>query len=700
MSAFLAVTPGGYRQSFSRPLSTYKATVAISASLIFCIPSLSLPLIATAEDARPNVVVMMADDLGYSDLGCYGSEIATPRLDALANGGLRLSQFYNTAKCHSSRVSLLSGQYCLAAGNSALTHAVTSAEVLANGGYFTAMTGKWHLREQPTDFGFQRYFGHLSGACNFFRGDSSFRLNGTPWKVPDGGFYTTVANVDYALQFLQEARKTNKPWYLYVAFNAPHAPLHALPEDYAKYKGRYREGWDVIRASRAAKQKQLGLLPPALQPSPRPEHIPAWDSMEPWRQKYEANRMTTLAAMIDRVDQEVGRLVDDLQAHGEFDNTLILFVSDNGACPYDRKPPLLDVEPTNGDISLADSTGWSWARNTPFRYYKQNQFEGGISTPAIFHWPQGLKTKPGSIVHEPAHLIDVLPTLAEVTGCKIPQQWPQRELRPISGISLAPIFNGRSLGSRPPMHFLFSNDRALRVGDWKIVSFRREAWELYHLSEDRTELHNLAEQEPERLQSMVETWNRMTADVLHASSKNSLPTTPANLPHRHPEWTNFQNRPGTGKRPRGGRRSARKVLRARKNTRLTMDKGELQLEFTGDDPGLAMDLRNLKLAPGPYQVTFRLQGGSRDGGELFYTTDPKNTLPRGKRVAFEVLADGKWQSVAIELPTRKSLQQLRIDVSDGPGRATIADLKLLDAAGKPLVQWPDAALSAKQRQGK
>jgi len=193
---------------------------------------------AAADPAPPNVVVMMVDDLGFSDLGCYGSEIETPNLDALARNGARFSQFYSTAKCHSSRVSLLTGQYCIAAGDTSLSHSVTSAEVLGKAGYFTAMTGKWHLKQQPTDFGFQRYFGHLSGACNYFSGDNTFRLNGRPWQVPAEGFYTTVANVDFGLQFLKEARETNKPWYLYVAFNAPHAPLHALPDDYAKYKGK------------------------------------------------------------------------------------------------------------------------------------------------------------------------------------------------------------------------------------------------------------------------------------------------------------------------------------------------------------------------------------------------------------------------------------------------------------------------------
>lgn len=652
---------------------------------------LLLPSIDAAD--RPNIVVIMADDLGFSDLGCYGSEIETPNLDALASDGLRFSQFYNTAKCHSSRVSLLTGQYCIAAGDTAMSHAVTSAEVLGNGGYFTAMTGKWHLKREPTDFGFNRYFGHLSGACNFFKGDKTFRLNGEAWPVPDSGFYTTVANVDFGLEFLKDARDSGKPWYLYVAFNAPHAPLHALPDDYAKYKGRYDKGWDVVRAARVAKQKNIGLLPQDLKASPRPEHLPAWKTMEAWRQGYEANRMTTLAAMIDRVDQEVGRLVADLRANGELDNTVILFVSDNGACPYDRRKPLLDVEPTNGDVALADSTGWSWARNSPFRYYKQNQFEGGIATPAIVHWPAGLSTKPGSIVREPAHLIDVLPTLAEIAQCEIPQAWPERELRPVSGVSLKRIFDGDLLGRRTPIHLLFSNDRGLRDGDWKAVSFRREAWELYNVAKDRTELNNLAESEPERLQKMIDTWTEMTKTVLHASPKSYATTIDAKLPHRHPEWTNLDGGPApvAGKPGRPARRRGpTHGIRARKNTKLTIVDGELRLDFSGDDPGIAMDLRGRDMLVGPYRLTFRLQGGTKGGGELFYTTDPKTILPKGERIEFAVDADGKWHDIDLRLPTKQRIYQLRLDVGDGVSKATVSGLTLLDPAGKRVIAWPQS----------
>ncbi len=666
--------------------------IRIIAAALFFITVIGHVAYAKAEaDERPNVIIIMVDDMGYSDLGCYGSEIETPHLDALAAGGLRFSQFYNTAKCHSSRVSLLTGQYCIAAGDTSLTHAITTAEVLRSGGYFTAMTGKWHLKREPTDFGFDRYFGHLSGACNYFKGDRTFRLNGEAWQVPNDGFYTTVADVDYALQFLKEARQTRKPWYLYIAFNAPHAPLHALPEDYAKYRGRYDQGWDVVRAARVAEQKRIGLLNSDLKESPRPEHIPAWESIEPWRQKYEANRMTTLAAMIDRVDQEVGRLVADLRLHNELDSTLLLFVSDNGACPYDRQQPRLDVEPTNGDVFLGDSTGWAWVRNSPFRYYKQNQFEGGIASPGIIHWPDGLKTAPGGIVREPIHLIDVMPTLAEIAKCEIPDSWPDRDLRPVSGVSLKPIFDGRSLGTRPPIHLLFSADRGLRDGDWKAVSFRGETWELYNLAEDRAELKNLAETEPQRVQAMAKLWTDMAKDVLHASPKHIAPVVDAKLPHRHPEWTRFGGEAPAAVATPGRMRKASNAnaIRARKNTQLEIVDGQLRLVFTGDDPGIAMDLRGRELPKGPYRLSFRLQGGGKDGGDVFYTTDPTTTLPKGERLEFNILADGTWEPIAVDLPTSDRVYQLRLDVSPGAGKATIAELKLTDTDGNQVMAWPE-----------
>ncbi len=496
-----------------------------------------------AESDRPNVVLIMVDDLGYSDIGCYGSEIDTPTLDRLAESGLRFTQFYNTAKCHSSRISLLTGRYPFQAGNQSMNKAVTTAEVLSNEDYFTAMCGKWHLREEPTDFGFQRYFGHLSGACNYYLGDNTFRLNGEKWNVPNKGFYTTVANVDFALKFLNEARAAQQPWFLYLAFNAPHAPLQPLREDYEKYLGRYDVGWDQIRAARIRKQRELGLFASDVEPSPRPDHIAAWESLTAEAQSWESRRMAAYAALIDRVDQELGRLVKNLTEEGELKNTLIMFVSDNGACPYDRSRNGYDAEPYNPKVRWSDSTGWAWARNSPFRFYKQNQFEGGIATPAIFHWPAGIRAEAGSIIHSPAHLIDLQPTIAAVTKADLPTQWPGRDLNPVAGISMAPILKGASMSRPSPLYFLFGQDRAIRDGDWKLVSFRSSPWELYNMAVDRTELNDLASEKSEQRDRMIRQWHDMAQNVDQAPRKNRGVVSDKVTPHRHAEWSVF---PGDG----------------------------------------------------------------------------------------------------------------------------------------------------------
>lgn len=497
---------------------------------------------ADSSKQKPNIIVVLVDDLGFSDLGCYGGEIETPNLDQLAANGLRFTQFYNTAKCHSSRVSLLSGRWCRQAGDVGLTRAVTIPEVLAPAGYFCAMTGKWHLDKQPTDFGFQRYFGHLSGATPYYQGNDSFRLNGQPWPVPDKGFYTTIANVDYALKFLDEARQSKQSWFLYLAFNAPHAPLQPLEADYKKYDGRYDSGWDKVRDARFVKQQQLGLFGKNAVPSPRPEHVLAWEELSPEVRRWESQRMAAYAGLIDRVDQELGRLFANLKAQGEFDNTLILFLSDNGACPYDRRSIGRDLEPYSPDASWSDSTGWAWARNSPFRYYKQNQFEGGIATPAIIHWPTGLKTQPGALVETPSHLVDVLPTLAEITGAELPWRWPDRELSPLAGISLVPILDGKNIESRPPIHFLFSSDRGLRDGDWKLVSFQSRPWELYNMAIDRMETHNVAEQNPDIVARMVAQWTDIAKNELRSPPREYAPVAAsANGPHVHREWTDYSS---------------------------------------------------------------------------------------------------------------------------------------------------------------
>ncbi len=476
--------------------------------------------------ARPNVVILFADDLGFADLGCYGSEIETPHLDKLAAGGLRFTQFYNTAKCHSSRVSLLTGLYCDQAGGAQLSRGATLAEVLSEAGYFTAMAGKWHLSRQPTDFGFQRYWGHLSGATNYFTGDNSFRLNGQTWEVPETlngrPFYTTYAVADFALQFLEEAARGDKPFLLYAALNAPHYPLQAPEEVIRKYEGRYNAGWDKLRAERYRRQVESGLLPAKWKLSPRPDHVPAWDSLPEQERQWEADRMEVFAAMVDVLDENVGRLIEFLERRELLDNTLILFCSDNGACPFERTRGRY-LKPWDPKSYWTYDAAWAHLGNTPFRLYKQNQHEGGISSPLVVHWPAGLRTRPGAITRQPGHLIDVMATLVDVAGAAYPSQIGDRKIDPLMGKSLLPIFRGQTRSPHETLYFHFGTDRALRQDAWKLVSAKLGKWELYNLEEDRTELHDLAEAQPDRAAAMQAEWFRMAEQVDRLSGRALAP---------------------------------------------------------------------------------------------------------------------------------------------------------------------------------
>ncbi len=489
----------------------------------FCL--LIAPFTATAAE-RPNIILIMADDLGFADLGCYGSEIETPNLDSLAAKGLRFTQFYNTAKCHSSRVSLLTGLYCDQAGSTKLSRGATIAEVLSDAGYLTAMVGKWHLTKQPTDFGFDRYWGHLSGATNFFTGDKTFRLNGEEWEVPatlnGRPFYTTYAVGDFALDFLEEATRGDEPFLLYTAFNAPHYPLQAPEEAVRKYDGRYDCGWDRIRLQRHRRQLESGLLPAKWKLSPRPDHVPAWDSLSEEERQWEADRMEVFAAMVDVLDKNVGRLVDFLKQKKILDNTLILFCSDNGACPFERTRGRF-LEPWDPKSYWTYDASWAHAGNTPFRLYKQNQHEGGISSPLIVHWPDGLRTAPGSITDQPGHLIDFMATFIDLTGGEYPQQIADRQIDPLQGKSLLPIFQNRTRPPHKTLYFHFGTDRALRQGPWKLVSAKLGRWELYNLDEDRTELSDVAGEEPDRVALMSKEWFRLAEEVDRLKGRQLAP---------------------------------------------------------------------------------------------------------------------------------------------------------------------------------
>lgn len=396
--------------------------------------------------------------------------------------------------------------------------------------------------------------------------------------------------------------------------------------------------------------------------------------------------MAAYAGLIDRIDQEMGRLISDLEKAGELDNTVILFVSDNGACPYDRGRPEPDALPFDPKTTWSDSTGWAWARNSPFRYYKQNQFEGGISTPAILHWPAGLKQKPGSVIGAPAHIVDVLPTFAELAGAKLPETYPGREATPLAGISLAPIIAGGEIKARPPIHLLYSSDRGLRDGEWKLVSYKSQPWELYHIPTDRTELQNVAAQHPDIVQRMVKQWHDMSENVLMTKGKEIAPVATEATPHTNREWTNYDN-PLTEGRLRQGKSQAATLPRARKGTTLSVEGTQLILQCTGNDPGLAFE----KLAisqPGPYTLEFSLQSKSTGAGELYWTTEAETILPKGKHLDFEVKHDGEWHDMKLVIDEAKTLHGLRFDPCSGEGEVKIEGLTLKAADGKVLAKWP------------
>jgi arylsulfatase len=545
------------RRQFMRGVLAGTAAASLRPSTLF----------ADGQDSRPNIVVIMADDMGFSDAGCYGGEIQTPNLDRLAAGGLRFTQFYNCARCCPTRASLMTGQYAhkvgLARNGRSLTrNGMTIAEALKGSGYNTAMVGKWHLSRTPVlddpklhqkwldhqhdpgrpfgpldtypvNRGFDNHYGVIWGVIDFF--DPFSLVDGTDAvkTVPDD-YYFTDAITDKAVEYVQDCAKSAKPFFLYFAHCAPHWPLHARPEDIAKYQSTYTGGWDRLRAERFERQLQMGLFEKGNTPLPPVQTRGAtWDALSEEEQAYQARKMAVHAAMVDRVDQSIGRLLQTLEETGELDNTLILFLCDNGASPevpqrpgYDRTAQTREgCDVTYHDIPLEEMgsemsyTGigapWSSTSNTPFRYWKQESFEGGCHTPLIVHWPRGLKAKSGSVCHEVAHVVDVLPTCLELAGGAYPKTFGGHVLTPLDGKSLAPVLAGRSRAGHETLFFEHVNGRAIRQGDWKLVAFSRtpKKWELYNLAEDQTETQDLADRYPERVEAMKAEWKAWARQV-------------------------------------------------------------------------------------------------------------------------------------------------------------------------------------------
>jgi arylsulfatase len=504
---------------------------------------------------KPNIVLILNDDMGYSDIGCYGGEIDTPNLDRLAAGGLRFSQFYNTARCSPSRASLMTGLHPHQTGVGILTYdfgpegyagnlnkrCVTIPQALKAGGYRSYMSGKWHVASsltKPTDTwpmqrGFDAFYGTIIGAGSFYDPNTLTRGNDNieHEASQDKEFFYTDAISDQAAAYIREhcREHPDKPFFEYVAYTAPHWPLHAHDEDIAKYKGRFDAGWDELRAERLRRLVQSGILKDIWKLSDRDPTQPPWDEAQ--EKAWLLRCMEVYAAQIDRMDQGIGRILRALEETGQLDNTLVIFLADNGACAEDipedvtvdelvnklmiAKSHTRDGRPVRfgndpsimpGPEDTYQSYGTAWANlsNTPFRLYKHWIHEGGISTPLIFHWPEGISDK-GGIRHTPGYLPDIMATILDITGVPYPGEWEGNVIEPLQGTSLRPAFGDDAAdgAGRPPMFWEHEGNAAVRIGKWKLVRKYPGPWELYDMDADRTELHDLAAQHPDRVRDMA-----------------------------------------------------------------------------------------------------------------------------------------------------------------------------------------------------
>ncbi len=457
---------------------------------------------------RPNIILMLVDDMGYSDIGSYGGEISTPNLDKLAFEGVRFQQFYNYGMCVPTRASLVSGLYSHDAGNG-LKKGITLGQAMQAGGYTTMAIGKWHMDGTPEKRGFDRAFGHLSGASTYFSTASyaQFHLDGKPFNQPSGDWYLTDKNTDFAMQFIEEEKQKNpgKPFFLYFAINAPHNPLHALPEDVAKYRGKYKaKGWDVLRKERFERQLAMGLFPAETAVlSERSRDIPAWNNLTDSQQDKEDHVAAVYAGMMDRVDQNVGRLMAKLGELGMQDNTLFMFLSDNGSDGKSNRGGTLNTPNSNWQRG----SGWANLGNTPFKHYKYNQHQGGICTPFFAWWPQVISNKGTIIKNYPGHLVDIMPTINELANWQYPKSFQGKSIPALPGKSLVPLFEGKSLDPPDALNFAFSGEEAIVSGIWKLVAFRDGQWELYNLQTDPAETKDLAKQQPAKVQELLGKWN-------------------------------------------------------------------------------------------------------------------------------------------------------------------------------------------------
>lgn len=514
---------------------------------------ISFALVATsyqtyAQNKKTNIVLVVVDDLGYSDLGSYGSEINTPNLDRLAKEGLRLKEFYTNAICAPTRASILTGQYQHKAGigyfdvdlglpeyqGKLNKESLTLAEVLKQSGYSTLLSGKWHVGSDslswPQQRGFEKSYGITGGGANYFDAEDlplfgsrypvTLLENNKRIKPEANSYYFTDKIGNKAVQFLDEQNKENKPFFLYLAFTAPHWPLQALPEDIAKYKGKYDIGWDSLRTLRLQKQVELGIRDKNQTIASRPKEVPAWQALTYNEKELWKNKMEVYAAMVDRMDQNVGKLLNKLKELKKDKNTLIVFISDNGAPAEDVDHGPVKASKSEGPVGTAGSfesqgKNWSYLSNTPLKAYKGGLYEGGVSTSFIAWFPG--KIKANTIAKGTGHLIDLAPTFYEVAGAKYPLKYNNIATNQLVGKSLTNVFfKQEDLQRGEPLFWELWGHRAIRDGKWKLVSsFPNNQWELYNIEEDRGETKNLAKENPQIVK-------QLTLNYLNWANKNNV----------------------------------------------------------------------------------------------------------------------------------------------------------------------------------
>ena len=537
-----------------------------------CLPLLAPALALGAASAqaapakRPNILLIVADDLGYTDLGAYGAEISTPNLDKLASGGVKMTGFYASPFCSPTRAMLMSGSDNHLVGFGDMSElmlpeqrgkpgyegylnarVVPMAQVLKDAGYRTAMAGKWHLgvKEEfsPATSGFEQSYAMVMGGASHW-GDQSgivamdpakppkaiYRENGKAIDIPRDGFYSSQAFTDKLLDYLKSGEKSGKPFFGYLAFTAPHWPLHAPDADIAKYEGRYKEGYDKLRKERLERMKRLGIVPADTPVYEGHAHWPKWESLTPAQQEAEARRMTVYSAMVDHMDRQIGRVLDYLKAKGELDNTFIFFMSDNGAdgnSVYDvgRTREWIEKDMDNSTANTGKpgsfieyGPGWAQVGSTPFKLYKSFMYEGGIAVPAIA-WGPGIKG--GALKREFAHVTDVAPTIFELAGARHPgTEYQGKPVLPLRGKSMVSWLQGKAptvRSSQDAVGWELGGRKALRKGDWKIVyankPWGKDGWELYNIAKDRTESRDLADENPQKLGEMIVAWKQYVAET-------------------------------------------------------------------------------------------------------------------------------------------------------------------------------------------